>query len=119
MRRLTLDLTLQQVARVAGALDGAPHATGFFRLHGGSTDVYRIDIADRADPIVLKIYRDDPAWAPGKEALVASWIGDHNLGLPHAALAPAGRDPHPASPSALRPHHLPPGPDRAQPRRRA
>jgi aminoglycoside phosphotransferase (APT) family kinase protein len=63
-------------------LDAPLRATGFARLHGGSTEVYRVDLADRADPVVLKIYRDDPAWAPGKEALVASWFGDHDLGLP-------------------------------------
>ena len=81
VRRLTLELTLEQVAGIVVNLDDATRPTGFTRLHGGSTEVYRIDIAGRPDPIVLKIYRDDPAWAPGKEALVASWIGDRELGV--------------------------------------
>jgi Ser/Thr protein kinase RdoA (MazF antagonist) len=80
-RRLTLDVTKAQVDRVLTALDAPLRAASLARLHGGSTEVYRIDIADRADPIVLKIYRDDPAWAPGKEALIASWIGDRDLGV--------------------------------------
>jgi Ser/Thr protein kinase RdoA (MazF antagonist) len=44
-------------------------------LEGGSTDVYRIDLAggDR-HALVLKIYPDEPAWAPAKEALVAGWL---------------------------------------------
>jgi hypothetical protein len=45
-------------------------------VYGGSTEVNRVDFAGRAEPIVLKIYGDDPAWAPAKEALVAGWIGD-------------------------------------------
>jgi aminoglycoside phosphotransferase (APT) family kinase protein len=53
----------------------------FSRLHGGSNDVYRIDLAGRADPLVLKIYSDEPEWIVAKEALVAGWIGER-LGFP-------------------------------------
>ena len=81
-RRLTLDLTISQVSAVVATLDATPRLAGFARLHGGSTEVYRIDLADRPEPVVLKIYRDDPAWAPAKEALVAGWIADHDLGVP-------------------------------------
>jgi Ser/Thr protein kinase RdoA (MazF antagonist) len=81
VRRLTLDLNLDLVASLVSSLDDAPRPTGFARLHGGSTEVYRIDLADRPAPIVLKIYRDEPAWAPAKEALVASWIAGHDLGV--------------------------------------
>jgi aminoglycoside phosphotransferase (APT) family kinase protein len=80
-RRLTVNLTVDQVAYLVAILDGAPQPTGFERLHGGSTEVYRIDLADRPEPIVLKIYRDEPAWAPAKEALVASWIEGCDLGV--------------------------------------
>ena len=80
-RRLTLDLDLDQVRRIVAGLDGAPKASGFARLHGGSTEVYRVDIEDAAQPLVLKVYLDEPVWAPAKEALVASWIGP-DLGVP-------------------------------------
>ena len=80
-RRLTLDLDLARVSPIVATLDSAPRPTDFTRLHGGSTEVYRIDLADRPDPVVLKIYRDDPAWAPAKEALVASWIADRDIGV--------------------------------------
>jgi len=76
-----MDLALSEVARIVAPLDGAPRAAAFARLHGGSTVVYRIDLADRPDPVVLKIYRDEPAWAPAKEALVAAWIDGHDLGV--------------------------------------
>jgi len=81
VRRLTLDLDLDQVRRIVAGLDSALRANGFGRLHGGSTEVYRIDLEDGTEPLVLKIYRDEPVWAPAKEALVASWIGP-DLGVP-------------------------------------
>jgi aminoglycoside phosphotransferase (APT) family kinase protein len=51
---------------------------GFARLHGsgGLSDVYRIDLAGTENPLVLKIYGDEPAWIVAKEALVAGWIGE-------------------------------------------
>ncbi len=74
-RRLTFDLDADQVQAVVRGLDGSLTPVGFGRLHGGSTEVYRIDLAGPAEPLVLKIYRDDPAWAPAKEALVVGWFG--------------------------------------------
>jgi aminoglycoside phosphotransferase (APT) family kinase protein len=76
MRRLTLDLDLDQVSAIVHALDVSWETVGVTRLHGGSTEVYRIDVAGHVDPLVLKIYGDEPAWAPAKEALVAGWIND-------------------------------------------
>jgi len=52
-----------------------PEPVGFARLHGGVNDVYRIDLAGAENPLVLKIYSDEPAWILAKEALVAGWIG--------------------------------------------
>jgi Ser/Thr protein kinase RdoA (MazF antagonist) len=75
-RRLTLELEIEQARRIVHALHAALEPVKIGRLHGGSTEVYRIDFARGADPIVLKIYADEPAWAPAKEALVAGWIGD-------------------------------------------
>jgi aminoglycoside phosphotransferase (APT) family kinase protein len=75
-RRLTFDLDLDQVRPIVRALDGALEAVGIHRLHGGSTEVYRIILAGQASPLVLKIYGDEPTWAPAKEALVAGWIDD-------------------------------------------
>ena len=72
-RRLTYDLDLEQVRAIVGAYDPALSPTEFGRLHGGSTEVYRIDLAS-AEPLVLKLYRDTPVWAPAKEALVAGWF---------------------------------------------
>lgn len=75
-RRLTLELEIEQARRIVRALDPVLEPVKIGRFHGGSTEVYRIDFAGGAEPIVLKIYGDDPAWAPAKEALVAGWIGD-------------------------------------------
>jgi aminoglycoside phosphotransferase (APT) family kinase protein len=73
-RRLTLNLTLDQVTPIVRSRDASLKVERLSRLHGGSTEVYRIDFAGRADPLVLKIYRDDPVWAPVKEAWVAELI---------------------------------------------
>lgn len=71
----TLDLDLETLQRVIRSLDPSWRVEGFGRLEGGSTDVYRIDVADADVPsLVLKIYPDEPAWLPAKEALVASWL---------------------------------------------
>jgi aminoglycoside phosphotransferase (APT) family kinase protein len=83
-RRLTFELTLDQVRPIIQSLDGSPTVEGISRLQGGSTEVYRIDLAGRADPLVLKIYRDEPVWAPAKEAWVAGLIGEElDLPIPH------------------------------------
>jgi len=74
-RRLTFELDLGTVQRVVRDLDPCRRAEGFGRLDGGSTEVYRIDLAGPdARPLVLKIYPDEPVWAPAKEALVAGWL---------------------------------------------
>jgi Ser/Thr protein kinase RdoA (MazF antagonist) len=72
---MTLDLDLETLRRVVRNLHPTWTAEGFERLEGGSTDVYRIDVAGAdTQPLVLKIYADEPAWLPAKEALVASWL---------------------------------------------
>lgn len=80
-RLLTVDLELEQVRAIVRDLDRTLDPVGFARLHGGVNDVYRIDLASAENPLVLKIYRDEPAWAMAKEALVAGWIGER-AGLP-------------------------------------
>jgi Ser/Thr protein kinase RdoA (MazF antagonist) len=72
MARLTVDLEFEQVRRIVRDLDGALDPIGFARLHGGTHEVYRIDLARAKDPLV---YADEPAWIVAKEALVAEWIG--------------------------------------------
>lgn len=70
-----LDLDLETLQRIVRSLDPSLRAEGFGRLEGGSTEVCRIDVAGAdAQPLVLKIYPDEPAWLPAKEALVASWL---------------------------------------------
>ena len=74
-RKLTLELDVERVKRLVRNLDPTLAVGGFARLEGGSTEVYRIDLADHNHgPVVLKIYPDEPEWAPSKEALVASWL---------------------------------------------
>ncbi|WP_249169864.1 phosphotransferase family protein [Bradyrhizobium liaoningense] len=73
-RRLTFDLDLDRVRAIVRDLDTTLDPVKISRLHGGSTEVYRIDLEGGADPLVLKIYDDEPAWAPAKEALVAGLI---------------------------------------------
>jgi Ser/Thr protein kinase RdoA (MazF antagonist) len=74
-RRTTLDLDLETVRSLVRGLDPALTVTGFGRLEGGSTELYRIDFAgsDRVS-LVVKIYPDTPRWAPSKEKLVAGWL---------------------------------------------
>jgi hypothetical protein len=79
--RLAVDLELEQVRTIVRDLDSALEPVGFVRLHGGVSDVYRIDLAGAESPLVLKIYGDEPAWIVSKEALVAGWIGER-VGLP-------------------------------------
>lgn len=75
VRRLTFDLTLDQARPLVAALDPSLELTGLDRLHGGSTEVYRIGIAG-AEPIVLKLYGEALEWLPAKEAMVAGWFAD-------------------------------------------
>ena len=81
MARLTVDLQREQVRAIVRDLDSTREPVGFARLHGGTSDVYRIDVAGAENPLVLKIYPDEPAWTMAKEALVAGWIGGR-AGLP-------------------------------------
>jgi Ser/Thr protein kinase RdoA (MazF antagonist) len=83
MARLTVALELEQVRAIVRDLDSTLDPVGFARLHGSSgvSDVYRIDLAGAENPLVLKIYGDEPAWIVAKEALVAGWIGER-AGIP-------------------------------------
>jgi Ser/Thr protein kinase RdoA (MazF antagonist) len=81
MARLTVDLELEQVRAIVSDFDRTLDPIRFARLHGGSSDVYRVDLAGAESPLVLKIYGDEPAWIVAKEALVAGWIGEQ-AGIP-------------------------------------
>ena len=76
MARLTVDLEIEQVRAIVRDLDSALDPVGFARLHGGTSDVYRRDLARAEKPLVLKIYDDEPAWIVAKEALVSGWISE-------------------------------------------
>jgi Ser/Thr protein kinase RdoA (MazF antagonist) len=81
MARLPVDLELEQVRTIVRDLDSTLDLVRFARLHGGSSEVYRIDLASAGNPLVLKIYGDEPAWIVAKEALIAGWIGER-AGIP-------------------------------------
>lgn len=72
-RRITFDLDAPVARQIVGQLDEPQELVSAERLHGGSTEVYRLNLAGDAAPLVLKLYRDDPEWAPAKEAMVAGW----------------------------------------------
>ena len=74
-RRLTFDLDRNQVHAIVAGLNTSLQPKAATRLRGGSTEVYRIDLAG-GDPLVLKLYADEPAWTPAKEALVSGWLTD-------------------------------------------
>jgi aminoglycoside phosphotransferase (APT) family kinase protein len=76
MARLAVDLEFEQVRAIVRDLDRTLDPVGFARLNGRASDVYRIDLAGAENPLVLKIYGDEPAWIVAKEALVAGWIGE-------------------------------------------
>ena len=78
---LTVDLELEQVRVIVRDFDRTLDPVGFARLHGGTSDVYRIELAGAESPLVLKIYGDEPVWIVAKEALVAGWIGQR-AGIP-------------------------------------
>jgi Ser/Thr protein kinase RdoA (MazF antagonist) len=70
-----LKLDTECVQRLVHSLDSALTVSGFARLTGGSTDVFRIDLSDSdCGSLVLKIYPNEPEWGPSKEALVAGWL---------------------------------------------
>ena len=81
MARLTVNLELEQVREIVRDLDSALDPIGFARLYGGTSEVYRIDLKGSENPLILKIYGDEPMWIVAKEALVAGWIGEQ-AGLP-------------------------------------
>jgi hypothetical protein len=83
MASLTVDLELDQVRVMVRDVDSRLDPIGFARLpgSGGLSDVYRIDLAGTENPLVFKIYGDEPVWIVAKEALVAGWIGER-AGIP-------------------------------------
>ena len=81
MARIIVDLELEQVRAIVRDLDRTLDPVGFARLRGGTSEVYRIDLARSENKLVLKIYDDEPAWIVAKEALVAGWIGER-AGVP-------------------------------------
>jgi Ser/Thr protein kinase RdoA (MazF antagonist) len=76
MTPLIVDLKLEQVRAIVRDLDRTLDPIGFTRLQGGVSEVYRIDLAGTRNPLILKIYGDEPTWIVAKEALVAGWIGE-------------------------------------------
>jgi Ser/Thr protein kinase RdoA (MazF antagonist) len=81
MARRIVELELEQVRAIVRDLDSALEPVGLARLHGGTYDVYRIELAGAEQPVVIKIYEDEPVWIVAKEALVAGWIGER-AGIP-------------------------------------
>jgi Ser/Thr protein kinase RdoA (MazF antagonist) len=83
MARLTVDLELEHVREIVRHVDRRLDPVGLARLDGsgGVSDVYRVDLAATQDPLILKIYADEPAWIVAKEALVAGWVGER-AGVP-------------------------------------
>ena len=98
MARLAVDLELEQVRAIVRDLDRTLDPVGFARLHGGVSDVYRIELAGDEKPLVLKVYGDEPAWIVAKEALVAGWIGERNLVVGNFGRVPRFRNDDGASP---------------------
>src|SRR5260370_30382981 len=73
MVRLIVDLELEQVRAIVRDLDRTLDPVGFARLHGSSSvsHDYPVDLAGAENPLVLKIYTDEPAWIVAKELFVA------------------------------------------------
>ena len=91
-RRTTLDLSPEAVQQVVCALDPSLTVDRFGRLEGGSTDVYAIHVAGAgANPFVLKVYADEPAWLPAKEQLVAGWLAALSPPVPQWLLLDSSR----------------------------
>jgi aminoglycoside phosphotransferase (APT) family kinase protein len=72
----SIPLELEQVRRIVHSVDSSLEVARITKLPGGVTDAYRIDLAESAPPLVLKIYGETPHWIVKKEALVAGWIGN-------------------------------------------
>src|SRR5258708_26725890 len=94
MVRLIVDLELEQVRAIVRDLDRTLDPVGFARLHGSSgvSAVYRVDLAGAENPLVLKIYTDEPARIVAKEALVAGWIAER-AALPIPRVLPVDERP--------------------------
>ncbi|HEX2594549.1 MAG TPA: aminoglycoside phosphotransferase family protein [Rhizomicrobium sp.] len=73
------DIALDDLRPILRELDGAPEPVALTPLHGGSTKVWRIDLA-ADDPLVLKTYPNGMGWSPRKEAYAASLL--QGLDLP-------------------------------------
>ncbi len=67
------DISLEELRPVVRALDSALDPVALTPLHGGSTKVWRIDLAE-GEPLVLKTYPDGMGWAPAKEAYAAGLL---------------------------------------------
>lgn len=81
---MTGKIEFEQIQAIVRAHDETLVPTGFEPLHGGVSDVHRIDLAEGKAPLVLKLYADEPSWAPAKEALVSGWIGARaGVPIPH------------------------------------
>jgi Ser/Thr protein kinase RdoA (MazF antagonist) len=71
------DITLDQIRPIIRGL-GTFDAVALTPLRGGSTKVWRIDLA-KGDPLVLKTYPEGMGWAPAKEAYAARLLRDFPL----------------------------------------
>ncbi|MCA2435886.1 aminoglycoside phosphotransferase family protein [Rhizobium leguminosarum] len=80
---MTFELDTETVLRLVQQLEPDLVIKGFSRLEGGSTEVYKIDLADSGyESLVLKIYADKPEWLPKKEPLVAGYLRDLTVPVP-------------------------------------
>lgn len=75
-RRFTLDIELATAEAILAQVGIGAEPVSINRLEGGSTEVYRIDLAGEAAPLALKVYPDEPSWRPAKEQLVSGWLCD-------------------------------------------
>ncbi|UFW66189.1 hypothetical protein RlegWSM1455_09355 [Rhizobium laguerreae] len=80
---MTLGLDAETISRLIQHIEPDLTVSGFSRLEGGSTEVYKIDVANSDyGSLVLKIYPDKPEWGPSKETLVAGWLKELRLPVP-------------------------------------
>jgi aminoglycoside phosphotransferase (APT) family kinase protein len=82
VQRFFLDLEPDTARSVLADIDPGLELAGIVRLHGGSNEIYRLDLAGGAAPLVIKFYSPEPAWVPSKEKLVAGWIGAAPIPIP-------------------------------------
>lgn|GEM_PF-3222848 len=78
--RPKFELRIDDVRPIVLDIDKTFEALAATRLVGGSGDIYRIDLHGGAAHLILKIYADEPEWAPAKEAMVGGWL-DRDLGV--------------------------------------